>query len=432
VTGRDRVLAGFTLALLAGCSPGTADTSFGSIPNREDLALLTKHAQIHGGFSDTINIDLPDGVEATLIEVRGGTAQYKLGQFTTPSAVDLVESGLFVTRDSREVPGLVDWLFPNSSAQVVETGRYQMRLSAVDGSGHGVNVDDVEIRLYAHVRTDEARLHIDIMLLDGALASDDLDATMAELIGDIGALYQQVAISIADYTVTQVASSTADISLDGSGPASALTVAAKALRSGRGNTIHLVLVRSLSDSSGGMVAGYSLGLPGPYERNRPNAAVMVATAPFESPSAGGVDISALAVTCAHEIGHYLGLYHTSERDGQLHDPIPDTPECWPGGRSSCPDATYVMNWTGGKVRNKLSDGQGVVMRRDPFAEASDSSSSGGEVDACSSCDTGTVCASWQGSWMCLQACDSTAESSGCPDGSGCVTSDDGVDVCQPS
>ncbi len=30
---------------------------------------------------------------------------------------------------------------------------------------------------------------------------------------------------------------------------------------------------------------------------------------------------------AHELGHQLGLFHVSEQDGSMHDPIPDTPEC---------------------------------------------------------------------------------------------------------
>ena len=32
-------------------------------------------------------------------------------------------------------------------------------------------------------------------------------------------------------------------------------------------------------------------------------------------------------TLAHELGHYLGLFHTSEVDGLILEPLPDTPEC---------------------------------------------------------------------------------------------------------
>ncbi len=35
----------------------------------------------------------------------------------------------------------------------------------------------------------------------------------------------------------------------------------------------------------------------------------------------------LGKVIAHEIGHHLGLFHTTEMDGTVLDPLPDTPEC---------------------------------------------------------------------------------------------------------
>lgn len=35
----------------------------------------------------------------------------------------------------------------------------------------------------------------------------------------------------------------------------------------------------------------------------------------------------MGATISHELGHYLGLNHPSERDGSQHDAVPDTPEC---------------------------------------------------------------------------------------------------------
>jgi len=37
--------------------------------------------------------------------------------------------------------------------------------------------------------------------------------------------------------------------------------------------------------------------------------------------------SKVAETMAHEVGHQLGLFHTTESDGSFHDPLGDTPEC---------------------------------------------------------------------------------------------------------
>lgn len=39
------------------------------------------------------------------------------------------------------------------------------------------------------------------------------------------------------------------------------------------------------------------------------------------------DAEMLGRTLAHEIAHYLGLFHTSERDGSVYEPLEDTPEC---------------------------------------------------------------------------------------------------------
>ncbi|MBF0424020.1 MAG: hypothetical protein HQL73_13625 [Magnetococcales bacterium] len=44
-----------------------------------------------------------------------------------------------------------------------------------------------------------------------------------------------------------------------------------------------------------------------------------------------LDTNFLGETAAHEMGHFLGLFHTSESDGVTFDPIADTPEC-PIGR----------------------------------------------------------------------------------------------------
>jgi hypothetical protein len=39
------------------------------------------------------------------------------------------------------------------------------------------------------------------------------------------------------------------------------------------------------------------------------------------------DLDGAEVVLMHEIGHFLGLFHTSESSGVVLDPLTDTPEC---------------------------------------------------------------------------------------------------------
>jgi len=71
--------------------------------------------------------------------------------------------------------------------------------------------------------------------------------------------------------------------------------------------------------------------------------------------------------------HFLGLFHTTEKDGSNHDPLGDTPECSSGDDansngtlepSECPDGGNLMFW-GQSDTADLSDDQSWVLRRNP-------------------------------------------------------------------
>jgi hypothetical protein len=76
------------------------------------------------------------------------------------------------------------------------------------------------------------------------------------------------------------------------------------------------------------------------------------------------------VILAHELGHFLGLWHTDEHDGSLHDPLIDTPECDFTDQTLTPElckasAKNLMFWSPdnqGKPLN-ISGDQHTVARR---------------------------------------------------------------------
>ncbi|MGE0789163.1 MAG: hypothetical protein AB7S26_26050 [Sandaracinaceae bacterium] len=58
----------------------------------------------------------------------------------------------------------------------------------------------------------------------------------------------------------------------------------------------------------------------------------------------GFGAEADGMTLVHELGHFVGLFHSSEIDGQWHDVLSDTPECTlASGFGGCPDAHNIMH-----------------------------------------------------------------------------------------
>lgn len=94
------------------------------------------------------------------------------------------------------------------------------------------------------------------------------------------------------------------------------------LSAGANNTaVNLFFVSDI-DSSDGELEGLSGGIPGPLGMHGTGSSGIV----FATDMMQG-DPLAMGRTLAHELAHFLGLFHTSEADGSAHDPLDDTAEC---------------------------------------------------------------------------------------------------------
>jgi hypothetical protein len=284
-----------------------------------------------------------------------------------------------------------------------------------------------------------------VLVARDAIDDSSVEDVVAQLVSRIQKYYSQIGVFIQDpYTIIPV-----DI------PSSNLILGSPALKAVQkvvtttnvsSGALHLFLVNQLGsatstcktdkDCGSGMCAmgkcddpniiGYSLGLPGPFDGHRANSAVLISVQSFAQGS-NGLDLDRMAVTCTHEMGHFLGLYHTSEQkkpDGLvLNDPIPDTPEG--NGSSSGPGSDNIMFWTGGTARTKFSAGQGTVVRQHALCAAPSATS--GNTRDCGTCPAKTSCATYQGIASCLGSC-----SAGCSSNESCGQTDDGQQACLPN
>lgn len=139
--------------------------------------------------------------------------------------------------------------------------------------------------------------------------------------------------------------------------------------------LNIFFVRSISGFGTLGIAG---DIPGPGANGTITSGVVVNTFGGLADMTQG-ELVLQGATMAHEGGHYLGLYHTTESGGTLFDPISDTPECsravydtnGDGIVSSreCKevDGPNLMFWSAASyAQETISDGQAEVWKGHPL------------------------------------------------------------------
>jgi hypothetical protein len=126
------------------------------------------------------------------------------------------------------------------------------------------------------------------------------------------------------------------VNVDSTGPCDPLSQLFT-LAQAQSGSVHLFLVDGLEVTDDGdpfQVAGIDGSIPGPSGvPGTVNGGAVATLADLGQGTCGSaLDLARcgtdhLAFVLAHEVGHWLGLYHPTERSGTLFDPIADTPTC---------------------------------------------------------------------------------------------------------
>lgn len=126
--------------------------------------------------------------------------------------------------------------------------------------------------------------------------------------------------------------------------------------------------------------GIAAGIPGPMGIQNTAGSGVVVSVYGHLTGDGVVDTALMGGTMAHELGHQLGLYHSTEAEGETFDVITDTPECDAATHDvdndgyviaeECVDAdgANFMFWTAGDlVQEDISPLQAAMLDASPPA-----------------------------------------------------------------
>jgi len=190
-----------------------------------------------------------------------------------------------------------------------------------------------EVGIYAEVKAAPgARVGFNLFIITAGNATAQTQPALEALMARFGAALGLMNLTLGETEVIYLTSDEArkhvhvnmDFDFDNNGQPDDMD-ALFAMSAGYAkNRINIFFVESFGFQG---ILGIAGGIPGPQLlQGTANSGVAINT--FGG-LAGlqGKDMGAMASTMAHEVGHYLGLQHTTERYGDTFDPLSDTPQC---------------------------------------------------------------------------------------------------------
>lgn len=188
--------------------------------------------------------------------------------------------------------------------------------------GHDLTGETAEVHFLAQrEREEEATVYLNAFVVDGVDITEDQVIEAIERMNEVYANGDAPqAADVAFFTVTSpdgpyIPGRGATLNaLRGSSPEGAYEGA-----------VNLLFISDFSDQSGTL--GISAGLPGPTGINGLAGAAVTLSVESHLDGDGELLISMLGETIAHELGHQMGLFHTTEATGEGFDILSDTSEC---------------------------------------------------------------------------------------------------------
>lgn len=132
--------------------------------------------------------------------------------------------------------------------------------------------------------------------------------------------------------------------------------------------VTIFMVSAITDDDGATILGQAAGPPGAPATGGTSKSGAVVTVGYLAD--GDTDTEARII--AHEVAHFMGLFHPTEKDGSGHDPLSDTPECttdtdgngvYSTNECGGQGADYLMWWAASETSTETSDDQAWIVQR---------------------------------------------------------------------
>lgn len=142
------------------------------------------------------------------------------------------------------------------------------------------------------------------------------------------------------------------------------------LKSGSSDSVNIYFIEdwdynnSTLDASGTL--GIAASIPGSFGIQSSWNGVIINLALHGTPNTANIEF--LGKTATHEVGHWLGLYHTTENGGTLFDPLVDTAKCptFYNNPAKCTDGTNLMFWLADPSQSIITQDQYLILRKSPI------------------------------------------------------------------
>ena len=349
-------------------SSSTSSASSGSLPVTE----ITQ--SVDGGYntgSFTVPSDSVSFILSVFRDNNGSTAFYSLSD---PDGTDILSSSSTPTLNnvasgSQGANGYANVLVPQSPSFSAKAGTWTFK---------AYNNDRVKLALRSGTLPTSATIVVQPYITGTTWAAGDLTAALSVM----SSIYSGNGITLSfNSTITISDSQYAAVS----GTFTDTTTSAL-VSQGASDAVNLFFIEDYAGNEWSGVLGNAAGIPGSMGiANAWNGVLNSLTA---HASGSTLDAQLLGETAAHEMGHQLGLFHTTEQGGTEFDILSDTAECPNSSRDNDSNgqmsaeecegygAENVMFWTpwssssrsAGKKQETLSSYQQQVLKYSPIAK----------------------------------------------------------------